>query len=176
MCFSSGTSGKPKGVLLSHYGLINHMMCPRATDPALYNGFHREVFFPPCIQMSYIMYKYPTNTILVPHIYGIVAAVFASAYLGNYIVAMKRFDFKAYVQRCSEIKATILRTVPATAVMLVKEPWVRDLDLTSVRFIACAGAALQSQVVEQLQQILGGVDVIQGYGYGVFWQSEKAQC
>lgn len=50
MCFSSGTSGKPKGVLLSHYGLINHMMCPRATDPALYNGFHREVFFPPCMK------------------------------------------------------------------------------------------------------------------------------
>lgn len=52
MCFSSGTSGKPKGVLLSHYNLIAYMLTLRSTTPSTTNIRSKEVFFPSCM---YIM-------------------------------------------------------------------------------------------------------------------------
>lgn len=75
MCFSSGTSGKPKGVLLSHYGLIAHLLTLRSTDPFLNHGHHREVFFAPCKLYSFDAYwtilglmisKFRTYTVLLP--------------------------------------------------------------------------------------------------------------
>lgn len=147
MCFSSGTSGKPKGVLLSHYGIIAHLLATRSTDPFLNNGYHREVFFP-----SFA------------HIYGIIVAVMLNAFLGSYVVAMKRFDFRQYIERCATIRATILRMVPSTAVLLAKESWVQELDLKSVRCIISSGAVLQDKIVARLHEILGDTEIVQGYG------------
>jgi long-subunit acyl-CoA synthetase (AMP-forming) len=46
--FSSGTSGKPKGVHLSHYGMIANALSNRAGSPEIANANEREVFFGPC--------------------------------------------------------------------------------------------------------------------------------
>lgn len=48
ICFSSGTSGKPKGVMLSHHNLIASLLALRASDAVIYGGFQREVFYAPC--------------------------------------------------------------------------------------------------------------------------------
>lgn len=45
--FSSGSSGKPKGVQVSHYNLIAHALCPRSSSPEAQLQHNREVFFPP---------------------------------------------------------------------------------------------------------------------------------
>ena len=47
VCFSSGTSGKAKGVELSHYNLVASMLGCRTTDPIYWNGNIRSVFFAP---------------------------------------------------------------------------------------------------------------------------------
>jgi len=85
------------------------------------------------------------------------------SYVGSHIVAMKRFDFKAYIERCAKIRATILRMVPSAVVSLVKEQWVRELDLKCVRYIMCSGAALPSHIVVRLHEIMGEAEIIQGY-------------
>lgn len=77
---------------------------------------------------------------------------------------MKRYNFQQYIKKCSEIRSTILRLVPATAVSMTKDPLVRTLNLGSVEVVTCAGAPLQAQVVRQLQALLNGTSIIQGYG------------
>lgn len=47
VCFSSGTSGKAKGVELSHYNLIASMLAIRATEPFYWTASIRGVFFAP---------------------------------------------------------------------------------------------------------------------------------
>lgn len=48
ICFSSGTTGRVKGVQLSHYNLVMNSMIMRASMPARVNSTVREVFFAPC--------------------------------------------------------------------------------------------------------------------------------
>jgi len=49
ICFSSGTTGKFKGVQLSHYNLIVNILQSRVSLPSMVNSDAREVFFPPCM-------------------------------------------------------------------------------------------------------------------------------
>jgi long-subunit acyl-CoA synthetase (AMP-forming) len=57
ICFSSGTTGKMKGVQLSHYNLVMNSIIMRASMPVRVNSTVREVFFAPC--------KFPTSRDLV---------------------------------------------------------------------------------------------------------------
>ncbi|KAF4460124.1 acyl- synthetases AMP-acid ligases II [Fusarium albosuccineum] len=148
MCFSSGTSGKPKGVVFSHHNLIAQLLTLRATNPFMHNGHMREVFFP-----SF------------SHIYGIVCAVLLSAWVGSYVQTMKRFNYMAYLKRCAKIRATVLRIVSSVAVRMVKDPDVKTLDLSSVQAVMCSGAPLSHDVATDLQKLLApGAGVLNGYG------------
>ncbi len=149
MCFSSGTSGKPKGVMLSHYGLLSQLLGARTTSPFLNNAHVREVFYPPF-----------------GHIYGLVSCVLFAAYVGHFAVAMKQFAFVPYLERAAAIRATVLRLVPATATRMTKDPAVRGtLDLTSVRAVMVSGAALAPDTVRALQAMLDPEAVVlNGYG------------
>lgn len=99
------------------------------------------------------------------HVYGIVSGVLLPAWVGSYLQPMKKFDFHAYVKRCAELRATVLRLVPAAAVRLAKDPEIRKLDLRCVKTVMCSGAALSDETVESLRGILApGVAVLNGYG------------
>ncbi|PGH10484.1 hypothetical protein AJ80_07527 [Polytolypa hystricis UAMH7299] len=165
ICFSSGTSGKPKGVFLSHYNVVAYQLCMRCTEPFLYNAFQREIFYAPF-----------------SHIYGIIAAMTLAPFYGHYVVLMRRYQFEKYIERCSKIRATVLRLIPATAVSMVKDPFVRGLDLKSVDTVMCAGAPLQAHVVQQMKEMMGRTDIVQGYGLSEtsvtflrgYWSVKKA--
>jgi acyl-coenzyme A synthetase/AMP-(fatty) acid ligase len=148
ICFSSGTSGKPKGVILSHYNLIAYLLAGRASTPFLNSSRSREVFFP-----SFA------------HIYGLVAAVLQPAYVGSYLVVMSEFDFLPYLRRCSEIHATVIRLVPSTAIRMTKDPATRNLNLKSVQTVMCSSASLATETVQELQKILNPeAKIVNGYG------------
>ncbi|KAI0138497.1 acyl-CoA synthetases/AMP-acid ligases II [Xylariaceae sp. FL1272] len=149
MCFSSGTSGKPKGVVLSHHNLIAYLLTVRATNPHVHSSKTSEVFFP-----SFA------------HIYGLVSAVLLPVYVGCSIVIMNQFESMAYLRKCAEIKATILRLVPALAVRMTKDRHIKKLDLRSVKHIMVSGAALSSDgTVLGFRQILSpDAAVLNGFG------------
>ncbi|KAK2775857.1 phenylacetyl- ligase [Colletotrichum kahawae] len=148
MCFSSGTSGKPKGVVFSHHNLIAYLLTLRATNPFTHNAYMREAFFP-----SFA------------HIYGIVSGVLLPAWVGNHVQPMRKFEYLPYLRRCSELKATVLRLVPAAAVRMVKDTAIMDLDLSSVHTVMCSGAPLSDTTVKGLKQLLGPeTNVLNGYG------------
>ena len=60
VCFSSGTSGKPKGVELTHYNMIASIAGTRSTDPTFYNSETRGVFFAPLCHI-YGLYSMTTH-------------------------------------------------------------------------------------------------------------------
>jgi 4-coumarate--CoA ligase len=148
MCYSSGTSGKPKGVMLSHYNLIAYLLTIRASNPLTHNAHMREPFFP-----SFA------------HIYGIISGWLLPSWAGNYVQAMRSFDYYPYLRRCSEIGATIVRLVPAAAVRMAKDLEVKKLDLRTVHTIMCSGAPLSAGTIQDLQTVLNPTaTVLNGYG------------
>ncbi|KAF9886960.1 hypothetical protein FE257_010701 [Aspergillus nanangensis] len=147
ICFSSGTSGKPKGVKISHHNLIGYMLGIRSSGPESFNSKQVEVFYAPLC-----------------HIYGMVTAVMAPAFVGNLVVILSTFNFRDYINVCQEKRATIMRVVPPTAMMMAKDETLRTVDLSSVHTLLCAGAALGEETQAALQQLMKGVNVVQGYG------------
>ncbi|KAK0388943.1 hypothetical protein NLU13_2520 [Sarocladium strictum] len=148
MIFSSGTSGNPKGVQLSHHNIIAHLLTLRATNPFTQNTHMREAFFP-----SF------------SHIYGIIAGVLMPSWVGSYLQPMKKFDYLSYIKRCAELRATVLRLVPAAAVRLTTDPETRKLDLRTVQSVMSSGAALSDETVEAMKRMLApGVAILNGYG------------
>ena len=86
------------------------------------------------------------------------------AYSGQHVIAMRQFDFISYLRKCSEVRATIARLVPATAIQLLKDPAVQDMDLTSISTVFVAGASLPVEVSDGLAKKLDGIVVLNGYG------------
>lgn len=96
---------------------------------------------------------------------GFLGAVLKPAFLGCYVVVLKRFDYETYIQACAKAQVTIMKMIPATAVAIAKDQSVEKHDLSSVRHILCTGATLQEQIVRRLQEIMKGCAIIQSYGW-----------
>jgi acyl-CoA synthetase (AMP-forming)/AMP-acid ligase II len=95
---------------------------------------------------------------------GVLGAVIVPAFVGSYICAMRQFTLPQYIRACAETKATSLKVVPSVAVAFIQHPLAQELDLSSIKYVRCAGATLQLEVVEKLQNIFKGVHFVQGYG------------
>ncbi|KAF2794516.1 acyl-CoA synthetases/AMP-acid ligases II [Melanomma pulvis-pyrius CBS 109.77] len=147
ICFSSGTSGNPKGVELSHYNLIASLGGIRSTDPAFYNSESRCVFFAPLC-----------------HIYGLNTVGLMGIWLGAYTMLMKKYDLNELLKLSTSCKANTLRIVPSIALAMTKALTLNTHDLSSIKFIMCSGASLQQDVIKSLQKKFNQAPIFQGYG------------
>ncbi|KUJ15292.1 acyl-CoA synthetases/AMP-acid ligases II [Mollisia scopiformis] len=144
--FSSGTSGLPKAVQLSHYALIAILKCSRASDPEMCGREDRSVFFAP-----------------LGHIYGF-NTVLTSVWRGAYFILMRAFDLERFLRLSEEKKVTILGIVPVIANLMARRGVLDRYDLGGVRVVLCAAAVLEDEVVRRLRERLGGAPIVQGYG------------
>lgn len=96
--------------------------------------------------------------------FGLLGAILVPSFIGNYVMCMKQFEYKEWIEANSRIRATTMKMVPPTAVAISKDPKVGRFQLGCVNTIVCAGGTLQTEVVQRLQEILNGVSIIQAYG------------
>jgi len=142
--YSSGTTGLPKGVMLTHRNLVANicqMSPPHQTSPE-----DRVIAALPFF-----------------HIYGMVVILNAALAGGATLVTMPRFELPGFLGAIQEHRVTRAYIVPPIAVALAKHPLVDEFDLSSIR-IMLSGAAplgpdLQTACAERL-----GCGIVQGYG------------
>ena len=145
--YSSGTTGLPKGVMLSHYNLVAELCSVTGvTDTALITPQDTVLAFLPFF-----------------HIYGIVAFLNLALYQGATVVTMPRFDLEQYLQLVQKHGVTILHVVPPIVLALAKHPIVANFDLSKVRGAFSAAAPLGDAVASALHARLG-FRVSQAYG------------
>ncbi len=145
--YSSGTTGLPKGVMLTHHNLVAELCSVRGvTDAALVLPEDTVLAFLPFF-----------------HIYGIVAFMNYSLRQGATIVTMPRFDLEQYLQLVHKYGVTILHVVPPIVLALAKHPIVAQVDLSKVRGAFSAAAPLGDAVANAMHQRLG-FRVSQAYG------------
>ncbi|PSN69819.1 acetyl-CoA synthetase-like protein [Corynespora cassiicola Philippines] len=145
--FSSGTSGKAKGVELSHYNIVAHMLALRATSPSYWNASVRGVFFAPLC-----------------HIYGLMKVALMGAWVGFYTMLQKRFTLESYLDLSVKVSANALRILPTIAVAIVKQSDFDISRLYNVKYIMCTGAVLPPAIIEIFRKYMPKASTIQGYG------------
>ena len=143
--YSSGTTGLPKGVMLTHRNLVTNIL---QTDTA---GHYRH--------------DQDTTIAFLPffHIYGMEVIVMMGLWSGATLVVMPKFDLDTYLDLVERHRATILHVVPPVVVALAKHPLVERRDFSSIRKLFSGAAPLSGSTIEQCTCRINCV-VQQGYG------------
>jgi long-chain acyl-CoA synthetase len=149
--YTSGTTGVPKGVLLSHRNLVSMARAAhQATD--LGDGHVGLAALP------------------LSHSYGI-SATLASSFRKATAVMLRWFDAAESLRVIEEFKVTVTALVPTMMVYLLDHPDAATRDTSSLQWVVSGGAALPVEVQREFEQRFG-CTILQGYGLS----ESSAQC
>ena len=142
--YSSGTSGLPKGVMLTHRNIVANVL--QFTQASGWPDTAVSLAFLPMF-----------------HIYGLTVVLLSGLFAGMTLVTVPRFEPEAFLQALQEYRVTHLAVVPPVLQFLAVHPLVTSYDLSSLEVVGCGAAplgnALEQRATERLECNVG-----QGYG------------
>ncbi|MDQ8704640.1 4-coumarate--CoA ligase family protein [Streptomyces sp. LHD-70] len=143
--YSSGTTGVPKGVMLTHRNIATNLA---QLYPSMPIGRGERV-------LAVLPFF---------HIYGLTALINAPLRHGATVVVLPRFDLDTFLAAIEKHRITALYVAPPIVLALAKHPKVAEYDLSSVRLVLSAAAPLDADLAAACARRLGLPAVIQGYG------------
>ncbi|KAJ4370576.1 hypothetical protein N0V83_005097 [Neocucurbitaria cava] len=153
LVYSSGTTGHPKGVMLTHRNIVANTMMIKAAEAG-----HLQPTGGPTGEGDKLLAFLPFF-----HIYGLTCLIHQSLYSGLQLVVMPKFDLEDFCRFIQELKITFAYVVPPIVLLLSKHPLVSKYDLSSIRMMNSGAAPLTRELVEAVHKRLN-VPVKQGYG------------
>ena len=142
--YSSGTTGLPKGVMLSHRNLVVNL------DQSIVAAD----FQPGEVTAAFLPFF---------HIYGMTVLMNIHLGGGGALVTMPRFDLPLFLQISQDYKARRMWVVPPVALALAKHPLVDDYDLSALNEVFIAAAPSGPELTDAIAARLG-CTALQGYG------------
>jgi acyl-CoA synthetase (AMP-forming)/AMP-acid ligase II len=143
--YSSGTTGQPKGVMLTHANLDASL---RQLDAALRVGADdRTIAVAPFA-----------------HVMGFMLSLLVPLANGATVVTDARFELQRFLAQIQEHRASVLVVPPPVMAALAGHPLVDWYDLSSVELVACGGAPLSADLQRAVARRMPGAAVGQGYG------------
>ena len=142
--YSSGTTGLPKGVRLSHRNLVVNV------DQIIFAGDIR----PGEVAAAFLPFF---------HIYGMTVLMNVHLASGGALVTMPRFDLELFLKISQDHKARRMWIVPPVALALAKHPLVDQYDLSSIEQVFSGAAPLGAEVSDAVAKRLDCISV-QGFG------------
>ncbi|MFI0818821.1 AMP-binding protein [Streptomyces sp. NPDC021098] len=143
--YSSGTTGSPKGVMLTHRSVATNLA-------------QAEALVPPR----------PGERVLAVlpffHVYGLTALLNAPLRAGSTVIVLPRFDLDQFLTAIERYEAQALYVAPPIVLALAKHPAVAEHDLSSVRYVLCAAAPLDARLAEACARRLGVPPLLQAFG------------
>ncbi|EQB13614.1 class I adenylate-forming enzyme family protein [Novosphingobium lindaniclasticum] len=163
--FTSGTTGRVKGAVLSHRSLITGLLGTQLTGAMVLHGMARQYGVP----VKTIMAQVPPQAILLVyplfHISGLGSGFLAPMLSGAKIVSMRRWDAAEAVRLIAAEQVTQLSTVPTMLWDMVHKARLADADLSSLRNIGSGGQALPLNLLEEVRRLCP--HSLLGTGYGM---------
>ncbi|CAG4945902.1 unnamed protein product [Parnassius apollo] len=153
--YSSGTTGMPKGVMLTHKNLVSNLKQVQYPKIMKYNGEkgHGDVILtvPPFF-----------------HIYGFNAVLNYNLTLGYHVVSIPKFTPEEYIKCLVEYKPTTVFVVPSLLAFLSTHPLVKKEHLESIETIVVGAAPITDSMLEKFllkcEKTKDEIKLLQGYG------------
>ncbi|KAI0767439.1 amp dependent CoA ligase [Fomes fomentarius] len=155
--FSSGTTGKPKAVMIPHYAVIancvqmkqyaNSRDADKPNDKKLYRSGD--------IALGVLPFY---------HIYGAVVSLHFFLFCGITLSIVPKFNFENMLKSVERYQVNHLALVPPMIVLLCKHPAVKKYNLDSVKMLTCGAAPLSAELTNQVARVLKNSGIGQGYG------------
>ncbi len=143
--FTSGTTGSPKGVMITHRNVVNTAQaCSR-----VFSSGPQDV-----------------DLIMVPlfHVTGLHTQLCKSLYLGSTTVLMRAFKAEKALEIIERERVTLSISVPTIYWLMLLSPGFQSRDLSSFRTIVYGGAPCPPELILKLQQAFPGASLINAGG------------
>lgn len=148
--YTGGTTGLPKGAMLTHANLTtacSQILETTKADPtAIAEGQERVLVVLPLF-----------------HIYALTVDMLFAIRMGAEMVIHPRFDVETVLKDITEKKITMFPGVPTMFTALINHPNIGKYDISSLKFCNSGGAPLPTEVLQKFQK-LGGCDLLEGWG------------
>jgi acyl-CoA synthetase (AMP-forming)/AMP-acid ligase II len=143
--YSSGTTGPPKGVMLTHANLAAGVRQVQTRLP--FEARDTVIAIAPFA-----------------HVMGFVISLAAPLAAGARVVTLPRFELETYLAAAERERATILIVPPPLMTALARHPKVGEFDLSGVELIVSGGAPLGAELQREVGRRFPRAAVGQGYG------------
>ncbi|SNS65878.1 long-chain acyl-CoA synthetase [Bacillus sp. OK838] len=144
--YTGGTTGFPKGVMLTHKNLLSNTKMCNAWLYKNKRGEERVLAILPFF-----------------HVYGMTTVLVLSIMEGNTMIIMPKFDVEATLKTIQKQKPTMFPGAPTMYIGLLNHPDIAKYDLSSINACISGSAPLPLEVQEQFEKITGG-KLVEGFG------------
>ncbi len=144
--YTGGTTGVPKGAMLTHSNLTVNIDQLNMWAPGLVRGMERMMSILPFF-----------------HVFGMTVAMNFSVGMGATMILVPRFEIKSGLKLIRKTKPTLMPGVPTLYTAILNSPDLRSDDLSSLKFCFSGGAALPLEIKRQFEKV-SGCDLVEGYG------------
>jgi len=144
--YTGGTTGVPKGVMLTHANLLANTMQAAAWCTGLRRGKERYLAALPLF-----------------HVFGMTVLLNQSVYQAGTLVLVPRFNVKMVLDTIRRRQPTVFPGAPTMYIALLNAPGLDVTDLSSINLCVSGAAPLPREVQERFEQLSGG-KLIEGYG------------
>ena len=144
--YTGGTTGTPKGAMLTHANLYINVLQVAAFAPELETARHRVLAVLPFF-----------------HVFAMTMVLNFGVTKAAEMILMPRFVLEEAMQLIEDLKPSILPGVPTLFNAIMNHPRFKNLDVSSLRYCLSGGAALPVEVKHRFEE-LTGCKLVEGYG------------
>lgn len=144
--YTGGTTGTPKGAMLTHANLYANTMQIRAWGNILTHG-----------QESIL------GALPLFHVFAMTVVMNLAVAMAAKIILMPRFQLVEALKLIHKHKPTVMPAVPTIFTAMMNYPKFNEYDISSLRFCISGGAALPLEIKQKFEEISGS-SVVEGYG------------
>ncbi len=145
--YSSGTTGLPKGVMLTHHSINSNIL----------QMSHPEIFDlrPETCLMGILPFF---------HIYGMVVILMTALHSGSKVISLPKFEPETFLSAIERYRVNLLHLVPPLVLFMAKHPDVDKYNTSSIEDVFSGAAPLGGDILKAAQERLGCNLIRQGYG------------